>query len=658
MHQHAPNAKTDTSRPALLLVGQPNVGKSVLFAALTGRYVTVSNYPGTTVEVMTGDASFDSRLEVIDTPGVGTLVPRSDDEEVAVRLLFADRPRRIVQVGDAKNLRRTLMMTFALAETGIPMVLALNMFDEAQEKGIVVDTARLAELLRIPVVPTVAVEKEGIQDLIAALRDAAVPQIDLRYNTRIEAAAKEIEEMVTTATSVDTRYLAMSMLAGGSHAIRFFDDTVAGLDDTSIHGKVEATQHTLDEPLILDISKTRSVLADRLTTEVTRLSGVRSEARRMLEALSWASTHPIVGLGVLAFVLYAIYQVVGVLAAGTAVDFLESVVFGEYLNPLFMRAASALPWPLLADFFVGEYGLLTMGLSYAFAIVFPIVTAFFLLFGILEDTGYLPRLAVMVDRIFKAIGLNGKAVLPMVLGLGCGTMATLTTRILDTRKERVIATLLLALGIPCSAQLGVILGLFGSLSATALALFTAVIAAQLLFVGWLASKLVRGPATPFLVEIPPFRLPKLSNLLRKTYYRVTWFVKEAVPIFLAATAFLWAASVTGLLGALTNLTRPIIVGALGLPPKATEAFILGFLRRDYGAAGLFSLFDRGLLDPVQVFVAMVTITLFVPCVAAFAVIIKERGLATALGIVGFIFPYAVLVGAAVNIALRTTGLMS
>jgi ferrous iron transport protein B len=297
-----------------------------------------------------------------------------------------------------------------------------------------------------------------------------------------------------------------------------------------------------------------------------------------------------------------------------------------------------------------------MGLTYAIAIVLPIVLTFFIAFGILEDTGYLPRLSVIADRAMRRMGLNGKAVLPMVLGLGCGTMATLTTRILESKKERTIATLLLALAVPCSAQLGVVMAMAAGTSlACALAVF-GVVTLQLFIVGSAANRLIKGRTTDFIVEIPPLRVPLAGNMWMKTLHRVSWFLKEAVPLFLIGTLVLFLLDRVGGVALMERAARPVIEGLLGLPVESTVAFIVGFFRRDYGAAGLYDLFTQGRLTTNQVAVSMVVITLFIPCIAQFFVMIKERGLRTAFAMAGFILPFAVLVGAILHAFLRVTGI--
>jgi ferrous iron transport protein B len=285
-------------------------------------------------------------------------------------------------------------------------------------------------------------------------------------------------------------------------------------------------------------------------------------------------------------------------------------------------------------------------------LILPIVSFFFLIFGFMEDSGYLPRLAVMSNRIFKLMGLNGKAILPMILGLGCDTMATMTTRILETRKDKIIVTLLLALGVPCSAQLAVIFGMMAGFPPWILVSWAAVIGGVILLVGFLAGKLIPGESASFILELPPLRWPQMKNILIKTLSRLEWYLQEAVPLFILGTLILFVLDKSGALASLERWAKPLVVSWLGLPAEATASFIIGFLRRDYGAAGFFALGQKGLLTHHQVLVALVTITLFVPCIANFFVIIKERGWKTALTIVGTVIFVALLVGGLVHWVLE------
>jgi ferrous iron transport protein B len=355
------------------------------------------------------------------------------------------------------------------------------------------------------------------------------------------------------------------------------------------------------------------------------------------------------------------YKIVGVFGAGTAVDFVENVVFGRYINPAASALFARIGIPLLTAFVVGPYGMLTMGITYAVAIVLPVVATFFFVFSILEDSGYLPRLAVMTNRILRTMGLNGKAVLPMVLGLGCDTMATLTARIMSTRKERALVTLLLALGIPCSSQLSVIFALMQRTSRSATLVWIAVVLLTLFGVGWIAARVLPGDRSDFLLEMPPIRRPVVSNILAKTLARIEWYLREAVPLFLAGTALLFLLDTFRLLGAVHRLGEPVVHGLLGfsrdggVADRVSEALVVGFLRRDFGAAGLLDMARAGLLTSADIAVSMVTITLFIPCIANLFMIGKERGWKVAAAMSAFIFPYAVAVGAVVRLGFRFFG---
>ncbi len=641
----------------IILVGNPNVGKSVVFGQLTGRYVTVSNYPGTTVEVSRGEAKVRGRsAEVIDTPGVYSLLPMSEDERVTRDILMRERGARVVQVCDAKNMRRSLLITIQLAEMAVPLVLAVNMADEARNRGVMPKIDGLEARAGVASVPTVAVRKKGVDRLLPLLENASPSSLRIDYGRPIEIAISRMESLLPERTPVGKRSLAIMLLCGDDSLTPWLAEHVRG----ETIREMNAVRNRLEEEnggeIFFRINRARLAWIDSLLSELGE-EGPPSAGTDWLQTAGRYAMDPLLGVPVLLFVLFLAYEFVGVFGAGFLVDFLEGRLFGRWIVPAATWAVeNTVPSAFLRDMLVGPYGIISMALSYAIAIVLPIVGTFFLGFGILEDSGYLPRLAVMVDRIFKKIGCNGKAVLPMILGLGCDTMATLTTRILETRKERLIVTLLLALGIPCSAQLGVILGMLSDIGPAATTAWAGIVLGVILAVGYLASKVIPGESSDFILEIPPIRMPQMSNLAIKTMARIEWYLREAVPLFVAGTLILFVADRLGWLLWMQKAAEPLIVGALSLPPKTTEAFLIGFLRRDYGAAGLFDMARAGLLTHLQVVVSLVTITLFIPCLANFLVIIKEQGMKVAAGMAAFIFPFAVLVGTAVNFASRILGI--
>ncbi len=645
---------TDPPNEKVILVGNPNVGKSVIFNYLTGKYVTVSNYPGTTVEISTGTmSSHGKKIQVLDTPGVNSLIPMSEDEKVTRDILLKETKSYLIQVMDTKNIRRGLFISLQLLEMGLPFTVLLNMWDEAKSRGIEIKIQTLSEILGAPILKTVATRQKGLDKIKENFRAQSPSSISINYPEAIESGISRITPLLPEA-SLSKRSLALMLLSGDDSLAEWLHQNLSEKEILQIEKMRQEIQTHLAEPIGYLINQARLRKVDELLSRVT---GLKGEAPKSVSSfLGNLSIHPFWGIPILLFILWITYEFVGVFGAQTSVKFLEETLFGKWLLPPITSLIHRLiPIPFFQEFFIGPYGVITMALTYAIAIVLPIVGCFFLVFGLMEDSGYLPRLAVMTNQIFKKMGLNGKAVLPMVLGLGCDTMATMTTRILETEKDRTIVTLLLALGVPCSAQLGVILGMFAGLPAFYLLIWVSIMAAIIVVVGYLAAQIIPGEPSDFILEIPPLRVPQLSNVVVKTLARIEWYLKEAVPLFILGTLILFTLHKTKMLILLERAATPLIVYFLGLPPKATEAFIIGFLRRDYGAAGLFMLAKEGQLNSHQILVSLITITLFIPCIAQFFMMAKERGLRKTLWISAVIIPLAFGVGGMVNFLLKYLG---
>ena len=647
--------QTGASGEKVILIGNPNVGKSVIFNYLTGKYVTVSNYPGTTVEVSTGTLSaHGNKFQVLDTPGVNSLIPMSEDEKVTRDILLKESKSYLIQVMDTKNIRRGLLISLQLLEMGLPFLVLLNMWDEAKSRGIEIKTQALSEILGAPVLKTVATRQKGLEKIKENLQAQPPSSISVNYPDTIESGISRMTPLLPEA-SISKRSLALMLLSGDESLAEWLHHNLSEDEIKQIEEIRQEIQIHLAEPIGYLINRARLRKVDELLSQVM---GLRGEAPPSISSfLGNLSIHPFWGIPILLFILWITYEFVGVFGAQTSVKFLEETLFGKWLLPpltyLFQRF---IPIPFFQELFIGPYGVITMALTYAIAIVLPIVGCFFLVFGLMEDSGYLPRLAVMTNQVFKKMGLNGKAVLPMVLGLGCDTMATMTTRILDTEKDRTIVTLLLALAVPCSAQLGIILGMFAGLPAPYFLMWIFMIGGILILVGYLASRVIPGEGSDFILEIPPLRIPLLSNVVVKTLARIEWYLKEAVPLFILGTLLLFGLHKTNLLTLLEKAATPVIVHFLGLPAKVTEAFIIGFLRRDYGAAGLFVFAKEGQLNPHQILVSLVTITLFLPCIAQFFMMVKERGLRKALGISAVVMPIAFGAGGILNFLLSIFGI--
>ncbi len=645
-----------TRLPKVVIVGSPNVGKSLLFNRLTGSYVVVSNYPGTTVEVSRGTVTTAAgRCEVVDTPGIYSLAPITDEERVTLDLLLREQPRTVVHVIDAKNIQRMLGLTLQLADAGLPVVLVLNMADEARLAGIRIDVRRLEQTLGIPVVETVATTGAGVREVIARMAEAQpATACRVSFEPAIETAIRQATPLLSAPSPLAKRMRALLLLQAAPAVEGLLCGEAEQSQAEPITRIAETARRSLAHAIRYHATLATQQAVDRILPDAVQFPA--GSALVLRERISRWLMRPLTGIPMLLLVLYfGLYQFVGSFGAGTLVDFLQNTVFGLYITPWVDRLIQAIiPWPLWRDLFIGPYGFITLGVRYAVALIFPIVGTFFLAFSLLEDSGYLPRLAMLLDRIFKKIGLNGRAVIPMVLGLGCDTMATIVTRTLETTRERIIASLLLALAVPCSAQMGVILGLLAGHPA-GLVVWVGVILLVFLVAGTLAARFLPGERPRFYMEIPPLRWPRLGNVCAKTYARMVWYFCEVFPLFLLASLLIWVGQITGLFQLCVRGLTPL-VHVMGLPDQTAVAFLFGFFRRDYGAAGLYDLQKSGALDGNQLVVAAITLTLFLPCVAQLLIMKKERGLQFALISALGITVIALAIGLLVHLLLVATGI--
>lgn len=469
----------------------------------------------------------------------------------------------------------------------------------------------------------------------------------------LEASIEKIESLLKRDYGISKRSIAILAIQE--------DEEIIGLIKTGepesfvkIKEIIDHTKSHYDSPLSYIISIRRHEEAIRIVTRsVEQTSQTKLSFK---EKLSRVMIRPLTGVPILVLILYyGLYKFVGEFGAGTVVDFIETDIFENNINPLMVQLfTSIIPWSTIRDLFVGEYGVITMGFRYAVALILPIVTMFFIAFAIIEDTGYLPRLSLLMDRLFKKIGLTGRAVIPMVLGLGCDAMATMVTRTLPTKREKIISTILLALAVPCSAQLGIIIALFEG-NPQALWIWLGVIILVFILVGYLSSKILPGESPSFYMEIPPLRLPKISNVLVKTYTRVQWYFTEIFPMFILASVFIWLGQLTGLFNLLISLLAYPVRWA-GLPEKTAVSYLFGFFRRDYGAAGLYDMKKAELFTGNQLVVAVVIMTLFLPCIAQFLMTVKERGWKTGIAISVFILLFSFSVGYILNFLLNALGI--
>lgn len=587
MNCHDLGIKIDIPEGArqIVLAGNPNVGKSVFFNALTGMYVDVSNYPGTTLAISHGKYGSDV---VVDTPGVYGISSFNDEERIARDIILS--ANLVLNVVDAVHLERDLFLTQQIIDTGVPVIVALNMVDEAKKHGRAIDVDKLSEILGVPVIPTVATTKIGLDQVKEKLFSAQKGNI----SEELKAVLAEVEGSCCFQGEA-------LLILEGDPIVSERNGVKPGSHREEIYQK---RRQRVNEIVYQVVSETNQ--GTRLSVKVGR----------------WM-LRPITGIPLLLLVLFGMYEFIGVFIAQTVVNFTEKTIMNNYYEPTvihffarFLDVKSA-----LGQILVGQFGLFTMTVTYIIGLLLPLVVGFYFILALLEDSGYLPRIATLMDRLLTGIGLNGRAVIPIILGFGCVTMATITTRLLGSERERRIATFLLGLAIPCSAQMAVIAGLLAGKGIIYVLLYMFIIFAILVLSGTLLNQMLPGESTELLIDLPSVRLPRMENVFKKTITKSSHFLKEATPLFAGGALIISILDVSGLLLQMQNWLQPLTVGWLRLPKETATAFIMGFVRRDFGAAGLYKLH----MTDIQTIVSLVTLTLFVPCIASTLVIFKERG---------------------------------
>ncbi len=621
---------------SIVLAGNPNVGKSVIFNALTGLSADVSNYPGTTIDIAHGHLG---EHALADTPGVYGISSLNDEERAARRMILeADR---VINVVSALSLDRDLFLSLQLIDMGKPLIVVINQWDEALQRGIAIDTSLLSERLGVPVMHCVAVENKGITEIGEFVKEAR------GGNIRVELLEK-LQPLLNR--GIDQ-----------ARALLILEN-----DETTI-AECNHRADNLRSSIYLERRRLVDEVVDDCVNESARTTKFSVKLGRFL-------LHPVYG-GIVALLTcyFIFYQVLGVWIAGNLVDLTEKQTMRVFYEPVVrkvvattapceitvkdqkfsfpngtsssadtpaLEAAMAAVNPgevrydfwkfrsnllsIIGNILVGEYGILTLTVTYLLGLLMPLVIGFYLGLSLLEDSGYLPRLAVLVDRLMNKIGLNGRAIIPLILGLGCVTMATITTRLLTTNREKLIATALLGIAIPCSAQLGVVSGtLARSGGGAAWAVYGSLVFGILAISGLLLNKILPGKSQALLIDLPPMRLPRWDNVAKKTWKKSWAFLKESAPMFCLAGFVVTVAQMVGLLDIFVNSLQPVVVHWLKLPndPRIPTTFILGIVRRDFAAFGLTEV----ALTAAQAVTAMIVITLFVPCIATVGVMIKERG---------------------------------
>jgi len=566
----------------IVLMGNPNVGKSVVFSRLTGAQVVSSNYSGTTVDFSKGKMILDGKtIDIIDAPGTYSLKPGNKAEEVAAKMLKdADI---VINVVDSTNLERNLYLTHELLETKKPVIVVLNLWDEAKHLGIHIDEKQLEKILGVPVVPTVALTGEGIKTLVSKLKDAKSPK---KY--------KKISE--------DKRWVEIG------HIIKKTE-------------KLEHRHHSLRDKINdLTIKPATGIPIALVVVFFTFLL-----VWLIGESLSKYLIQPVFELG---------YK-----------PLIEG--FGNWLGP-------GLPYQILISQTYGEIifeeslGILTTGIYIPLAVVLPYIIAFYFMLSLLEDSGYLPRLATLVDTVFHKIGMHGYGIIPLFLGIGCNVPGALATRTLETRKQRFIAATLLAIAVPCMAQTAMIFGILGRYGIQYIFMVIFTLMVLYFVVGIILNRFVKGRSPEIFMEIPPYRKPDFHTTFQKTWMRVRWFLKEAIPFLIIGVAFINILYTVGFLQWLGHALQPLMEGLFGLPGETSIAMVVGFLRKDL-AVGMLLTVDG--ITVYQLVIAATMLTVYFPCVAAFITLLRELGVKDMIKAAIIMISTAAIVGIVLRLIL-------
>ncbi|MBL7157607.1 MAG: ferrous iron transporter B [Candidatus Omnitrophica bacterium] len=569
----------------ILLVGNPNVGKSAVFSRLTGAKVVISNYPGTTVEFTQGYTKINGiKPVIIDAPGAYSLIPTSRAEEVTIRML--KESDLVINVVDATNLERNLYLTLELLEKNTPVIVALNMWDETKHKGMEIDVGKLEKALGVPVIPTCGLSGEGIKELVRHMPKAKTKKIGpLTDAERWKHIGKIIEEA------------------------------------QKLHHK----HHTF------------------------------------LERLEDLSIKPATGIPLAILVIFCAFWVIRLIGEGL-ITYLANPFFEKLWTPVVMKMSAFLgKGNFFHDIILGKlvfvegqmdysqtFGLFTTGFYVPFAMVLPYIISFYFVLGILEDFGYLPRLAVLMDNFMHRLGLHGYAIIPMILGLGCNVPGALATRLLEEKREKFIAATLMAVAVPCMAQIAMIVGLVGQRGGIYVAMVFLTLFAVLIIKGLILNKVMKGKSPEILVEIPPYRIPQFQSVFKKLWMRVFSFLKEAVPYVLVGILFVNILYVLHIIDALSGIFAPILHNVWGLPKEAIGALLVGFLRKDV-AVGMLGPLN---LTTKQLVIGSTVLAIYFPCIATFTVLVKELGIKDMLKSAAIMISVAILVGGLLNLILR------
>jgi ferrous iron transport protein B len=623
-------------RVTVALAGNANVGKSVIFNEFTGLHQHIGNWPGKTVEKAEGTLHFKGyEIDVIDLPGIYSLSTYSLEEVITREYIIKEKPDVVINVVDASVLERNLYFTFQLLELGRPMVIALNQMDMAKKKGIALDCRKLEKVLGVPVVPTIAVKGRGMTEVlekaVQAVQENRRPR-PVYYGKEIESAISGVEKKLgSSGTNYPERWLAIKLLEEDREVRKMPLDKDVLSEAAKVSKSVEHLHHhSCPTAMACEMYAKAAGIANDVQLR-TRMK------KRLPEKFDDLITHKIWGYPVMATLLLAMFF--GIFGIGN--------VMAVYIEESFALLAES-----LGQMFSGIAGELISGLVEGvvatLTVVIPYILPFYLILGLLEGSGYLARIAFLMDSVMHRMGLHGKAFIPLMMGLGCNVPACLSCRVMETHRERLIAVFVTTL-IPCAAVTTVILGLVGRFVGIWWALGLYVIDAVIvLALGRIAFKAFPGEPSGLIMEMPPLRVPHASTILKQTWFKIEGFFKIAFPVIIAATLVIKIFEILGIVEVVSGVISPVTVWWLGLPAVSGVLLIFGILRKELTIVMLAALMGTTnfalVLTPVQMLVFALVTMLYIPCASTIAALVKETGWKRAVYITVFEIVFAIVIG--------------
>nr|WCC90965.1 magnetosome protein Mad17-2 [Desulfobacteraceae bacterium] len=601
------------------VIGLPNSGKTQLYNNLTGTYNVVANSLLTTIEKKMTVCRINGQLcEITDTPGIHELYAQSFEEAITRDFIFSESPDVLILCMDSNRLKQSLNLAVDLLELGIPLIIALNAIDETSRRGVWIDSRKLFRFLQVPVIESIALNGQGTDALKNAIFKSQGLKWEFQYGNIIEAGITKIIKQLPEDLH-HSRKIAELLLMNDPYILNFLTNKFNTIDIQSINDSVKNTQKCFPGNMNRVINNRRSQWVDDIADEVTQKQRILTY--KFEKEFARLCRKPLTGISILLMIIYFMYLAV-VHVANSVAEWMNDTLW----MPVYDFITYLVPQGIINDFLIGDYGILSLGVSNALITVLPILSVFFIIFNTLEDIGYIPNLCVLTKRFFEKMGLSGASVMPLVLGFGCKTMATLTTKSLHSKRERYIAIYLIAFAIPCAAQMGLNISILGRIGLQAFLIAFSVLIVSEIFAGFLLHATLKHEVQgDFIQELPPIRLPKLKAVIVKTYYRMLWFLKEALPVFIYAALVLFILDKTGILHASKIFLSPLIQGWLGLPLEMVDALILCMARHEAAAGLIIKLIQQGSLNFVQCIVAVTITTMFVPCFANIMAMIKELG---------------------------------